>query len=122
MIFMVAPPPPPSRIDLISVHIMVPKLLKKAIVNRAQAENATMSDIYHRALREFVSQLEGATARSQFGTVTFLAPYRKGPNVLLLQMWLERDLFTSIDRLAKRAHISRPAFCYTALRASFPND
>ena len=112
----------PSRIDVISVHIMVPKPLKKAIVSRAQAENVTMSDIYHRALGEFVAQVEGAAARSQFGAVTFLAPYRKGPNVLLLQMWLDRALFARIDRLAKRAHISRPAFCYTALRASFPND
>jgi len=90
-------------------------------MSQAQAEKVTMSDIYHRALREFVAQIEDTAARGQLGTVSFLATYR-APNVFVLQMWLDRGLVARIDRLAKRAHISRPAFCYTALRATFPND
>lgn len=100
---------------------MVSKPLKKAIQSRAHGENVTMSDIYHRALRAFVSQVEDVAARGQLGTVAFLATY-KAPNVLVLQMLVDSGLIAQIDRFIKRAHVTRATFCYTALRAAFPND
>lgn len=104
-----------------NIEITLPKPLKKTIVSRAQSENITLRDLYQRALREFIAQVEGANARGQLATFIFLARYTS-PKASRLQMWLDRDLGARINRLAARAHVSRRAFCYTALRAMFPVD
>jgi hypothetical protein len=103
------------------VAIRVPRELKQLLSARVKASGQPFRYVCQEMIAAFAVRAEDARRADQLDRVAFMATYKDpaGPRIML---WMDGRLSRRLADLADAAHVSRRAFCYTALQRALETD